>query len=423
MLLPRKVQRLKKRQQNDFEQLFIMKKLITIVWILIFSFSVFGQETVDFLLRARALTEEGKPDIAIELLTKAISNTKDSRLFIERAGANIMKGDYSGAIMDYNEAGKLTPFSGEYGLSRIYALKGDAATSLYHLELNLKSPYRRGEKDVMLDPAFGAIENKPEWRQFWKKEWYTDIEKGISEIEFYVSAGKIEESKNVLSELKSSYKDNDDILYAEGLIDLSAGKPAEAVKIVTVLTTRYPENEKYLRLLAKSQSALSNPAGASLIYSKLITSGVADAELLILRAECYRKTGENEKAIQDINKYLDYYPGNKAALSLAGKTEAASGDNIKALEFFSKNLKLHPNDPDCYIDRANSYFVAKSWDWAIKDYSMSLDLKPGNSDVWLNKGISLLNSGRAEDACHDLRKSLALGNKRASEFISRNCIK
>jgi len=108
---------------------------------------------------------------------------------------------------------------------------------------------------------------------------------------------------------------------------------------------------------------------------------------------------------------------------MAGKVEAVSGDNLKALEYFSENVKLHPNDPECYNDRANSYFVAKSWDWAIKDYSMSLDLNPGNSEIWLNKGIALKNSGRVEDACHDFRKSLSLGNKRASEHISRNCIK
>ena len=95
-------------------------------------------------------------------------------------------------------------------------------------------------------------------------------------------------------------------------------------------------------------------------------------ELLILRADCYRKTGETDKALTDIEKYLEIYPDNKAALSLAGKVEAISGDNLKALEYFSKNLKLHPNDPECYIDRANSYFVSKSWDLAINDYSMSL---------------------------------------------------
>ena len=400
-----------------------MKKIINLVWILIFSGTISGQQTVDYLLKARALTEEGKPDLSIIQLNRASSETKDSRLYIERAAANMLKGDYSGAISDYNEANKITPSSGEYGLSRVYALKGTAATALYHLEMNLNSAFRKGEKEVMLDPAFGAIENRPEWRQFWKKDWYTDIEKSISEIEYYIFGGKIDESRSVLSELKKNYQNNDDILYAEALINLSSGKPAEAVRIVSGLTTAYPENEKYLRILAKSQTVSNNPAGASVTYSQLISSGVADAELLILRSECYRKTGETDKALTDIQKYLEYYPENKAALSLAGKTEAVSGDNLKALEFFSENLKLHPNDADCYVDRANSYFISKSWDWAVKDYSMSLDLKPENSDAWLNKGIALLNSGDLQDACHDFRKSFSLGNKRASEYISKNCIK
>ena len=127
--------------------------------------------------------------------------------------------------------------------------------------------------------------------------------------------------------------------------------------------------------------------------------------------------------MNDLEKYLSLYPENKTALSLAGKVEAVSGDNLKALDYFSRNLKLHPNDADCYVDRANSYFVSRSWDWAVKDYSMSLDLNPSNSDAWLNKGIALLNASKVEDACHDFRKALSLGNKRASEYVSSNCIK
>jgi Flp pilus assembly protein TadD len=84
---------------------------------------------------------------------------------------------------------------------------------------------------------------------------------------------------------------------------------------------------------------------------------------------------------------------------------------------------FHPGDPECYIDRANSYFAAKSWKWAADDYGMSLDLKPGNAEAWLNKGISLLNSGNKEDACHDFKRSMNLGNKKAADYISRNCIR
>jgi hypothetical protein len=36
--------------------------------------------------------------------------------------------------------------------------------------MNLRSPFRKSEKEVMLDPAFALVENRPEWRQFWKKE-------------------------------------------------------------------------------------------------------------------------------------------------------------------------------------------------------------------------------------------------------------
>ena len=382
-----------------------------------------AQQTIDYVLKARALTEGGKPDQAINLLNQAMRETKESRLFTERAEANMLKGDYSAAISDFNDANKLTPFSGEYGLSRIYSLKGDAGTALYHLEINMNSPFKKGEKEVLLDPAFSTIENRQEWRQFWKKEWYSTTEKSISEIEYYISAGKIEESKDVLAELKKSSASNADILYAEALIDVSSGKNSEAMKVIAGLNTENPGNEKYLRILAKAQTGASDAAGASATYSQLLSSGVADAGLLMLRADCYRKTGETDKALADIRKYLDIYPDNKAALGLAGKVEARAGDNLKALEYFSENLKLHPNDPECYIDRADSYFVSRSWDLAINDYGMSLDLKPANSDVWLNKGIALLNSGKPEDACHDFRIAFGLGNKRVSDYISRNCIK
>jgi tetratricopeptide (TPR) repeat protein len=400
-----------------------MKKIVILFWILLLTSAVYGQKTVDYILKARAFSEAGKPEQAITLLDRAISETKDSRLFSERAEANILKGNYSGAISDYNEADRLTASSGEFGLARIYALKGDAGTSLYHLELSMNSSFKKSEKEILLDPAFSTLENRLEWRQFWKKEWYSKTEKSISEIEYYVSAGKTDEARDLVAELKKSYDSNPDILYAESVVSVGAGKYSEAIKVLSALNSLSPGNEKYLRLIAKAQAGASDAAGASTTYSQLLDSGVADAELLMLRADCYRKTGETDKALGDVRKYLEIYPGNRSALSMAGKLESNSGDNLQALEYYSENLKLHPNDPECYIDRANSYFISKSWDLAINDYSMSLDLKPTNSDVWLNKGIALLNTGKVEDACHDFRISFRQGNKRVADYISRNCIK
>src|SRR5664279_2261462 len=181
-----------------------MKKIIILFWILLGAVTVYGQQTVDYILKARAFSEAGKPEQAITLLNRAISETRESRLFTERAEANILKGNYSGAISDYNEANRLTASSGEFGLARIYALKGDAGNSLYHLELSMNSSFKKSEKEILLDPAFSTLENRQEWRQFWKKEWYSITEKSISEIEYYDSARKIDEARDLVAELKKS---------------------------------------------------------------------------------------------------------------------------------------------------------------------------------------------------------------------------
>ena len=400
-----------------------MNKILTFILILMIPCIISGQ-TFDIILKARVLTMSGKPEQAIELLSGAIAqNGNDNRLFLERAEAKQMRGDYTGAITDYTSANSLVPNSGEYGLARIYSLKGDVSTAIFHLERSLSSDFRKSEKEILLDLSFSVIENRPEWRQLLKKEWYSDSERRISEVEYYASKGNIVEAKSVLSGLRSDYKTDNTVLYGDALISYTEGRYSDAVVILSGLVTSDEKSERYLRLLAKAQTGNKNPSGASDVYTKLLNLEIQDAGLLLSRAECYLKTGETDKASGDLERYLKINPVDKDAISLAGRVEVASGDNLKALSYFSKNLELHPDDPACYTDRANAYFLSKTWDWAIKDYTMALDLNPGNSDVWLSKGISLLNSGKKVDACHDFRRSFSLGNKKAADFISRNCIK
>jgi len=401
----------------------MIKKTAFLVFSLYLTLYVGGQSSYDAILKSRALTSAGEEIKAIGMLTAAISEKEDGLLYAERADACLLAGDYSGAINDFNKANTLITGAGEYGLARIYALKGEAASSLLHLERNLLSGFRRSGKEVLLDPAFAGIENTPEWRQFWKRDWYTELETGVSEIEYYVSSGKKPEAAEKLRELQAIYKGKDEVEYASALVSLSTGKPGEAVTILSAITNGSAGNEKHLRLLAKAQTDASNPAGASATYTRLLNQEVPDAELFLLRAECYRKTGETGRAMADIEKYLSLYPLHKTALRLAGQVSSAAGNNIKALSYFSKNIGNNPGDPDCFIDRANSYMALKSWEPAINDYSMSLDLNPSNPEAWLSKGIALIHSGKTEDACHDFRFALNYGSRRATDYISRYCIK
>jgi tetratricopeptide (TPR) repeat protein len=400
-----------------------MKRILFFTLLLLASAGLQGQTKSDFLMKGKALVERGKPEEAISLLSAALESYPEKDVYLKRAEAFVARGDYSQAINDYNSANSVSPGSGEYGLARIYSMKGDAATAVYHLELCLASEYRRSEKEIMLDPVFSLVENRPEWRQLWKKEIYSNLEKGIAEIEYNLSTGNISDAKAVFTGLSGSYPGNDALACAGALINFNEKKYAEALKTLGGLSANAPGNDKFIKLLALAQEASGNPAEASSTYTQIIAAGTDEPELLLLRAESYRKTGETAKALGDVEKFLDLYPGDKKALSRAGKLSAASGDNLKALTYFSENLRLHPNDAECYIDRANSYFVSKSWDFAVKDYSMALDLQPGNPDAWLNMGIVRLSMGKKDDACFDFRKAFEQGNKKAAEYLSKNCIK
>lgn len=383
---------------------------------------VLSQDPYELLLRSKALTASGKSLQAVEILSSSAFLPDDVRMLTARADARLMNGDISGAIEDYTSAGKIRKNYGEYGLARCYARKGDPATSLYHLEACLRSEYRRSEKDILLDPAFEKIGNSPEWRMFWKKEWFSSLERQMSEIEYLARSGKTGEASALLQEIESNYNGSE-VNYARALVNISSGKFLEAAALLSGLVSRDPGNEKYLRALASAQSSASNYAGASASYTRLIDAETVDPELFLLRAECFFATGEYQKASIDVKKYLSFNPDSRKALSLAGKISTASGNNLEAISYYTENIRLNPGNPGCYIERADSYFISKSWQWAVNDYSMSLDLDPSNSDAWLNKGLALINQGRPEDGCHDLQKSFALGNKRAAEYISRYCIK
>ncbi|HVN59352.1 MAG TPA: tetratricopeptide repeat protein [Bacteroidales bacterium] len=400
-----------------------MKKTYLILFLIGICIRSSGQDNNDLLMRARALSDRGKLQEAISLLSESAAVTTDARILVALGDARMNSGNYAEAVSAYNRANTLSPASGEYGLARVSAIKGEARNSLAHLELNINSGYRKAEKEIMLDPVFSVIENTADWRNFWKTERYSFTERKVSELEYCIGSGKIDEAMQLLNDLKSQYPGENATLYARALTDCKLQKYGDVMAVITTLIAGDGKNEKYLRLLATAQSASGNWAGATDTYSSLLSSGVTDPLLYLKRAECYRRTGETSKAEADLGKYISLYPENNEALSLAGRLAQSSGENLKALDYFSVNLKLHPNDPQCYIDRANSYFSSRSWDYAVSDYSMSLDIKPDNADVWLNKGISLLNIGKTQDACHDFRRALSLGNKKAASYINTNCIK
>ncbi|HOS73428.1 MAG TPA: hypothetical protein PLZ75_13365, partial [Bacteroidales bacterium] len=126
-------------------------KTILLLTMMLVCGSAYSQQLSDYLMQAKAFSRTGNPEASVRILTEALGKQRDYRLFLERGDANILIGKYPEALADYNAANSLVPLSGEYGLAKVYALRGDAGTSVYHLELSMKSDFRKSEKEILLD--------------------------------------------------------------------------------------------------------------------------------------------------------------------------------------------------------------------------------------------------------------------------------
>ncbi|NMC40795.1 MAG: hypothetical protein GYA43_06445 [Bacteroidales bacterium] len=399
------------------------RKIVSVVIFFAVINLLYGQPAPDYLLRAKALTDTGKPEEALAVLSSEIQKGAGADALIMRAEIFFNAGNTAMAEKDYSASLSSLPGQSNYGLARVYAIRREPAKSIKYLIESLRYENRKNEREIMLEKAFTAIDNTPEWRQFWQNYSFPEEDARLSEVEYYLSSGKVTEAQKIAGEMAGKSPGSTKSLYAKALVDFYLQKYQDVLSSLQPILKQESRNTEYLNLQAKAQMASGNAAGASLTYTRIIETGIADATPYLRRAECYYKTGEYQKALTDINKYLDFYQSSKEAIKMAGKVSIALGDNIKAISYFTRNIELYPLDASCYIDRAGAYFTARSWALASDDYGMSLDLDPGNAEAWLNKGIAVVNTGMTGDACYYFNRAFILGNRQASSWINRYCIK
>lgn len=381
----------------------------------------YGQETYNTLLKASALRSQGAFNKAVALLSSEIVSSPDAELFCERGEAYLSMGMIKESTSDFMSAENLLPGRGLYGLAKVSALSGNAKASVKYLEMLMKTEYKKTEPELNIEKSFETIYTTPEWKEFWKKEWYKGYEKSKWEIEYYVKNGKVELAKEEYASLASTYPDTDVEEYCGALIDIASGNPSNAIKRLSTVDNSKKVSPEYTIVMAKAQADAGNFYAAASEYGKLIASEYNDATIFLLRAEMLRKAGDRDAALKDLEEFLSLYPDDREALSLMGTTLAENGSLYQALPYMNKNIELHPGEAIVYSERGDVYFTSASWENAIEDYSMSLDLDPSDGTVFLKMGKAMINGGDKNNACSFLRKAFDLGEKEAAKYISNYC--
>ncbi|MFO7754999.1 MAG: tetratricopeptide repeat protein [Bacteroidales bacterium] len=396
-------------------------KIILLALILVHGIEVLAQDAAECISRATAYADRSLFSEAIELYTVTIEKEDDYRLFTGRGEVFLQTGNIDKAIDDFKQANSLEPGTGYMGLARAYAMGGDYRLAADELQRHLRSDYRLPRNVIMLDTYLTVMEDSPEWRELWKKDWYNQMEQGMAEIEYYIAAGRTEEAERVFSDIEYTYRERPGVSYLRGLIAAEKNNIKEALENLRLAIdsddTKYSYWELYIEQLAENGEYLT----AAKICDRAMDAFPDKTGLIYKKSEYLRLAGDREKALQTAENYLDLYPDKERAIRQAGVIAGEKGEYSKALRYFSRNIENHPGEAECFTDRADVYMKIKSWDAAVYDYSMALDLWPRDGDALYNKGLALLNKGKTEEACHDFRMALRYGNRKASAMLSKHC--
>jgi len=111
-----------------------------------------------------------------------------------------------------------------------------------------------------------------------------------------------------------------------------------------------------------------------------------------------------------------------------GEIYKMQGDLNRAMMEYSMAIaysKMNGSDfylvPHYYFNRATISLKKNRFSSAVVDYSYAIQLKPEYTQAYINRGISLFQSGKKEDACSDWQSAMDFGSDAAKQYWERNC--
>jgi len=400
-----------------------IKILYSAICVLIFQTAGSQSPLHDALLRSVHLRNSGRFAEALKLADSVLNAGTDYRILLEKGEAELGLSRYDEAMESFRKASDARKHSGAFGLARVYAVKGDAVTSLRYLEENLASGYRAGDRACHSDRFLAKIELRPEWKRYWEKERHSPAEVILDEVTYLISRGMTEEAELLLEAAGHDELGTRELVYARSLVAYAKGDFKSTVNLLTDAGDYGNLSYRANRLLADSYLAAGDYRQAISVYTSLINAETPDLNLFSSRASGYRGLMDFGRAMTDLNYYLSINAGDGGVLRAAASVAAEAGDTGNSLRLLNRLISAEPGNREAWVERGNMWSTTGMWNNAISDYAMALDLDPVDGDVYLRKAEALMKTGNTAEACSDLRMALRYGNRKASEIYNRHCIK
>lgn len=369
----------------------------------------------ELYLKGIARSEQGEYLEARRNFEEALSYDKDdSDCLLKLAEACYRSGASQDARDFLQQVEAVQPGKGSYLLATVHASSGNTREAVKYLESHLRSPYKLPLHRIMLDDAFYAIEDTPEWRSLWTGSWYTEDEEILQNIKYLTGSGDyLEALRKIDTELEK--RENRDALHAaRGNVLLEMVQYRAAIQSYGRAIELSTSHSSYYYGRAQSYIAQEKYENALYDLEKAYRMEPENLDMLMEISRTYHKAGRFSKAASYSERYLEFYPEKAEAHFLLGQINFDSGKYFDALDQFNACLKLETADPRFYAARGETYLETSTYRYALNDFGMALDLDPGMHKVWYQRGLARWYLNEREGAMRDWERAARLGSFEAA---------
>ncbi|ARV58703.1 guanylate cyclase [Nostocales cyanobacterium HT-58-2] len=133
----------------------------------------------------------------------------------------------------------------------------------------------------------------------------------------------------------------------------------------------------------------------------------------------YANPSHTRYEFEDSSQPLRLSSDNAKARMRRGYTRNEMEDYSSAIEDYTQSLKMNPYDADAYINRGYARFMLKDYTGAIEDYTQSLRMNPKDADAYMSRGNARCEVEDYTGAIEDYTQSIALNSNNAEAYINR----
>ena len=349
------------------------------------------------------------------------------KYYLRKGNEAFQRGDFEGAMTDYNRVIELDP-----DFAEAYEKRGDAKSNLGDLngaiadydraiELDpddVMAYNNRGNVKFDLGDHSGAIEDYDRAIELDPDDVMAYNNRGNVKFDLGDHSGAIEDYDRAIE-----LDPDDAVAYNNrGIVKSESGEPSEAIA----------DYDRAIELDPDDAKAYFNRGITNLIlrlYSEAIADFNRTIELKPDYAGAYNNRGSVRAdldylkgAMADYDRAIQLDPDNAKAYNNRGSVKADLDYLRGAMADYDRAIELDPDDAKAYFNRGNAKSNSHNHSGAIADYNRAIKLKPGYAEAYSNRGTTKVRLGRYSEAIADFDWFIELKPDYAEAYYRRGLV-